>query len=112
MWVAMAGKTDPVWRRIQPAAREKSPMGMSAQRCSTDCGTWTKTKTNVATRMATAAVIREQLLKAERYLKDTESAASEDGDEPEFDIKSEALAAVLTGEIQAHFHALGAEIAL
>ena len=40
-----------------------------------------------------------------RYLKDTESAASEDGDEPEFDIKSEALAAVLTGEIQAHFHA-------
>ena len=58
-----------------------------------------------ATRMATAAVIREQLLKAERYVKDMENADSDDGDEPEFDMKSEALAAVLNGEIQAHFHA-------
>ncbi len=57
------------------------------------------------TRMATAAIIREQLLKAERYLKDMESSALEDEDEPEFDIKSEALIGVLNGKMQAHFHA-------
>lgn len=57
-----------------------------------------------STRMATAAVIREQLMKARRYMQDSE-ACGDDGDEPEFDMKSEALCSVLKKESQAHFHA-------
>ncbi len=56
------------------------------------------------TRMATAAIIREQLLKAQRYAKDLAAAENEE-DEPEFDMKSEALVEVLEGTVQAHFHA-------
>ena len=56
------------------------------------------------TRMATAAIIREALLKAQRYAKD-KSDAEENGDSlPEFDIKSEALIPLLKKEIKAHFH--------
>lgn len=83
----------------------KSPIAMKFALGENPKNTYHGRDQSPATRMATAAVIREQLLKAERYLKDTESAASEEGDEPEFDIKSEALSTVLTGEIQAHFHA-------
>ena len=58
------------------------------------------------TRMATAAIIRDQLLKAQRYRRRLEQAADdEDADEPDFDYKCEALLPLLRGEIQAHFHA-------
>ena len=58
------------------------------------------------TRMATAALIREQLNKARRYQKDKELAASDDDyDEPEYDIKCEALLPVLRREQKAFFHA-------
>ena len=59
------------------------------------------------TRMATAALIREQLTKAKRYLNDKRLAAenNEDYDEPEFDAKCEALIPVLTREMKAVFHA-------
>lgn len=57
------------------------------------------------TRMATAAIIREQLLKARRYLDELERAAQdEDYDQPEFDMKCEALLPVLKRELKAHFH--------
>lgn len=58
------------------------------------------------TRMATAAIIREQLKKAERYQRDLLAAEEdEETDEPEIDVKSEALAPVIEGRIQSHFHA-------
>ena len=58
------------------------------------------------TRMATAAIIREQLFKAKKYLDFTlEAKANDEVDEPEFDIKCEALIPLLNGEIKAHFHA-------
>ena len=62
------------------------------------------------TRMATAAIIREQLFKARRYLDDMidyESSAGTDdeGDRPEYDAKCEALMPLLKHEIPAHFHA-------
>ena len=58
------------------------------------------------TRMATAAIIREQLYKAKKYLEDKQKAAEdEDFDEPDYDIKCEALLPLLRGEIKAHFHA-------
>lgn len=57
------------------------------------------------TRMATAAIIREQLKKAQRYQKDLQDAlADEELDEPEYDSKSEALLPVLRREKKAFIH--------
>ncbi|MBE6886551.1 MAG: amidohydrolase, partial [Ruminococcaceae bacterium] len=57
------------------------------------------------TRMATAAIIREQLVKAERYLQDCRHAdTDEDTDLPDPDAKCEALLPLLRGEVPAHFH--------
>ncbi len=55
------------------------------------------------TRMATAALIREGLYKAQRYLSDCETA-DEDADLPDFDAKCEALIPLLRGNMKAHFH--------
>lgn len=58
------------------------------------------------TRMATAAIIREELFRARRYLEDLmRSEEDEDIDPPEFDIKSEALLPVLKGDMPVHIHA-------
>lgn len=58
------------------------------------------------TRMATAAIIREQLQKTIRYMEDVEKAeADPDIDMPEYDIKCEALLPVLQKKIKAFFHA-------
>lgn len=57
------------------------------------------------TRMATAAIIREQLIKAKKYQRDRDEASVSDGDEPEFDIKCESLMPLLNGEITSQFHA-------
>lgn len=57
------------------------------------------------TRMATAALIREALTKAKRYMEDKERAFEDaELDEPEYDAKNEALIPLLKGEIKAHFH--------
>ena len=57
------------------------------------------------TRMATAAIIREQLLRARRYREKMQRAAADGDDEPDFDYKCESLLPLLDGQIQAHFHA-------
>jgi imidazolonepropionase-like amidohydrolase len=81
------------------------------------------------TRMGIAALIREALMKAERYRDDIHASENDrdidggndrsegdrnagdrpegdrnTGDRPEFDIKSEALLPLLRGEVTAHFH--------
>lgn len=57
------------------------------------------------TRMATAAIIREQLKKAQRYMKDLDAAADDvELDEPEYDSKCEALLPVLRREKKAFIH--------
>lgn len=57
------------------------------------------------TRMATASIIREALLKAKRYLADQQKAAEdEDFDEPDYDKRCEALVPVLKREKKAFFH--------
>ena len=63
-------------------------------------------KETPVTRMATAAIIRENLAKAQEY-QDKQSKAEEDPDEdvPDYDAKLEALAPVATGALPAHFHA-------
>ncbi len=58
------------------------------------------------TRMATASIIRETLYKAKKYMeKQSRAASDKDEDEPDFDMKCEALIPLLKGEIAAHFHA-------
>lgn len=57
------------------------------------------------TRMATAAIIREGLFKAKRYLTDMRSAEQDSElSAPEYDIKCEALLPLLRGEQKAFFH--------
>lgn len=57
------------------------------------------------TRMATAAMIREGLAKAQRYQQEIDFAES-DPDEhmPDYDAKSEALLPLLERDVRAHFH--------
>lgn len=58
------------------------------------------------TRMATAALIREQLAKAQEYLRKQDKAKEdEEAEPPEFDAKLEALVPVIQGKLPAHFHA-------
>lgn len=62
-----------------------------------------------STRMATAAIIREQLYKAKRYLeeinKHEETVGTDDEtDLPDYDAKCEALLPLLRKEIPAHIH--------
>lgn len=63
-------------------------------------------KETPVTRMATAAIIRENLSKAQEY-QDKQSKADEDPEEdmPDYDAKLEALAPVVEGQVPAHFHA-------
>ncbi len=59
------------------------------------------------TRLATAALIKEALMKAKKYaeaLKEYQNDP-ENCDEPEYDDKNEALAPVVNAQLPAHFHA-------
>ena len=58
-----------------------------------------------STRMASAAAIRENLYKAQRYMQDKEKAVQEETDLPEYDARMEALVPLLKGEVKAHIHA-------
>jgi len=59
-----------------------------------------------ATRMATAAVIREKLAQALSYdLKWVKAQADDQLDDPEFDARLDALRPVVAGRLPAHFHA-------
>ena len=58
------------------------------------------------TRMATAAIIRENLAKAVEYAEKLDrAAADEDEEKPEYDAKLEALVPVVRGELPVHIHA-------
>ncbi len=59
-----------------------------------------------STRMATAALIREQLYKAKQYEIQIDKSLndSENFDYPDYDIKCESLVPLLEGKISAHFH--------
>ena len=59
-----------------------------------------------ATRMATAAVIRDKLTQALNYeLKWAQAQANDQMDSPDFDAQLDALRPVVTGRLPAHFHA-------
>ncbi len=84
----------------------KAPMAMKFALGENPKNTYHSKDETPSTRMATAAIIREQLKKAQRYQRDILAAEEdEETDEPEIDVKSEALAEVIEGNIQSHFHA-------
>ncbi|NLO41350.1 MAG: amidohydrolase [Ruminiclostridium sp.] len=60
-----------------------------------------------STRMATAAILREQLFKAKEYMEAWEDyhKDSEENDKPEYDIRLEALMPVLNRELVVKIHA-------
>ncbi|GAE89816.1 amidohydrolase [Acetivibrio straminisolvens JCM 21531] len=60
-----------------------------------------------STRMATAAILRESLMKAKEYKEMTDKYNSnpDENDKPEYDMKMEALLKVLNGEIPIKAHA-------
>lgn len=62
-------------------------------------------KKSPITRMATAAILRENLFKAKNYLEKKELAKEDPSKMPEFDMKMEALAKVLKKEIPLKAHA-------
>lgn len=67
--------------------------------------TYSEKSQSPMTRMAVAALIREALQKAARYLRDSERAREdEECDPPEYDAKCEALLPLLRREMKAHFH--------
>lgn len=62
-------------------------------------------KKSPSTRMATAAILREQLIKAKMYIEKENQALENPDKGPEFDIKMEALAKVIKKEIPLKAHA-------
>lgn len=84
----------------------KSPVAMKMAFGENPKGIYGDKSETPSTRMATAALVREQLFKAQRYMQDLEKAAEDpDEDEPEFDMKCEALLPVLRRELPVHIHA-------
>lgn len=101
-WLAM--KTD--GRRIDEML-VKEPVGMKFALGENPKSSYHTKDSGPATRMATAALIREQLYKAKRYLADKQLHENQpdEYDAPEYDIRCEALIPVLTRQVKAFFHA-------
>lgn len=62
-------------------------------------------KKSPSTRMGTAAILRENLIKAKRYVEKQNNALESPDKAPEFDLKLEALAKVIRKEIPLKAHA-------
>ena len=84
----------------------KAPIAMKFALGENPKSVYNDRKETPVTRMATAAIIRENLAKAQEY-QDKQSKAEEDPDEdvPDYDARLEALVPVVTGALPAHFHA-------
>lgn len=84
----------------------KAPAGMKFALGENPKSTYNDRDETPVTRMATAALIRENLIKAQEYMRKKNAAeADPEVEPPEYDMKLEALLPVLRGEIHAHFHA-------
>lgn len=79
-----------------PVAAMKAAMGENPKRC------YGKENKTPATRMATAALLREALFKAIEY---RDQKADPDQDNPDFDLKWESLLPVLDGRLPLKIHA-------
>ena len=84
----------------------KAPAGIKFALGENPKSTYNDKEQTPVTRMATAALIREALIKGRKYYLDKKNYENdkEGYDEPEFDMKSEALLPLFRHEIPAHFH--------
>lgn len=90
-------------RIIRSPAAIKFALGENPKKCYND------RDEAPTTRLATAAVIREQLYKTRRYMQDIVDYESglgteNEGSMPDYDMKCEALIPLLKGKVKAHFH--------
>ena len=93
------------WGRVVDEMVVKAPVGMKFALGENPKGVYNDKSQTPMTRMAIAAIIREELQKAKRYGEDCRKAQEdEDADPPELDVKCEALLPVLEGKVKAHFH--------
>lgn len=84
----------------------KAPVAQKAALGENPKLTYSEKKQAPSTRMATAALLRETLLKAQEYRRDWEEyeANSEEHDRPALDFRMESLLPVLRGEIPLKIH--------
>ena len=93
------------WGRVVDEMVVKAPVGMKFALGENPKGVYNDKSQTPMTRMAIAAIIREELQKAKRDGEDCRKAQEdEDADPPELDVKCEALLPVLEGRVKAHFH--------
>lgn len=83
----------------------RRPAGLKAALGENPKRTYGAEKKSPRTRMASAALLRTALLQAREYLCKQERAAAGRGDPPERDLKHEAVARVLRGEVPLRVHA-------
>lgn len=84
----------------------KSPIGIKFALGENPKSVYNSKDQSPMTRMATAALIREQLYKAKNYMETKKQAEQENDNDsfPEYNAKCEALIPLLERKIQAHFH--------
>ncbi len=83
----------------------KSPVGLKAALGENPKRNYGGQKKSPMTRMASAALLREALIKAGDYMRKVAGAADGKGDPPDRDLRMESLARVLKGEIPLRVHA-------
>ncbi|RKO66045.1 amidohydrolase [Desulfofundulus salinus] len=83
----------------------RAPVGLKAALGENPKRTYGREKKMPATRMASAALLREALAKAQDYQRKLEAAAAGQGERPDRDLKMESLVRVLRREIPLRVHA-------
>lgn len=93
------------WGRVVDAMVLQSPVGLKAALGENPKRSYGKEKKMPATRMASAALLRESLAKALDYGRKLDAAAGGKGERPDRDLKMESLLRVLRREIPLRVHA-------
>ncbi|MCL6479246.1 MAG: amidohydrolase [Peptococcaceae bacterium] len=83
----------------------KAPVGLKAALGENPKRNYGSRKKTPYTRMASAALLRESLVKAQDYMRKVAGAAGGSGELPDRDLGMESLARVLSGEIPLRVHA-------
>ena len=83
----------------------KNPIGLKVAFGENPKRVYGSNKKSPMTRMATAAVLRENLVKAQNYMRKLELGADDSSQMPERDLRMEPLVKVLKGEVPLRAHA-------
>lgn len=91
--------------RVVDSMVVKNPAGLKVAFGENPKRVYQAQKKTPSTRMATAALLRENLVKAQNYMKKLERGKEDSDKEPDRDLKMESLVRVLKGEIPLRAHA-------